>query len=81
MRADFFGTRKAIFQACTAFASCYKLLLHFCIYFLFINPHNFGKGKLVQPNIGCPIQSALCHIEAKSFVNYKLVQPNERDGY
>ena len=24
--------------------------------------------------IGCPIQSALCHIEAKNFVNYSKLQ-------
>ena len=30
--------------------------------------------------IGCPIQSALCHIEAKSFVNYYLWAGNKSNA-
>ena len=32
-----------------------------------------SSGKVLIYLTGCPIPSALCHIEAKSFVNYKGV--------
>ena len=40
-----------------------------------IKKKNRTVSYIPSPFIGCPIHSALCHIEAKSFVNY-LISPH-----